>query len=158
MTIQSASGERTRYPNSALAGFVIDAKQFPSIPRRSYRIRGVKVRIPHNATVDDATGRLTYSGTFNGTFKAAREWCTCPAMILLDLLTNTRYGLGNYVLTPEERARAEAGTFEGSGADNVPDNIDVYAFRAASEHCGELVNGEPRFSCNVSLQSRKRCL
>jgi predicted phage tail protein len=148
-------GEKTRFPNSALAGFVIDAKQFPSIPRRSYRIRGVKVRIPHNATVDDETGRLTYTGTFNGTFKAAREWCTCPAMILLDLLTNTRYGLGNYVLTPEERVRDSAGTFEGTGADNVPQNIDVYAFRAASEHCGELVNGEPRFSCNVSLQSRK---
>ena len=78
-------------------------------------------------------------------------------MILLDLLTNTRYGLGNYVLTPEERARAEAGTFEGSGADNVPDNIDVYAFRAASEHCNELVNGEPRFHATCPAK-QKRCL
>ena len=148
-------GEKTRYPNSALVGLKFDAKQFPNIPQRSYRIRGVKVRIPHNATVDSTTGRLTYSGDFDGTFKANREWCSCPAMILLDLLTNTRYGLGNYILTPEERARDAAGTFEGSGADNVPDNIDVYAFQKASEYCGELVNGEPRFSCNVSLQSRK---
>lgn len=148
-------GEKTRYPNSALVGLKFDAKQFPSIPQRSYRIRGVKVRIPHNATVDSATGRLTYSGTFDGTFKAAREWCSCPAMILLDLLTNTRYGLGNYILTPEERARDAKGTFEGSSADNVPENIDVYAFKKASEYCGELVNGEPRFSCNVALQSRK---
>jgi len=148
-------GEKTRYPNSALVGLKFDAKQFPSIPQRSYRIRGVKVRIPSNATVDSTTGRLTYSGTFDGTFKAAREWCSCPAMILLDLLTNTRYGLGNYILTPEERKRDAAGTFEGSGADNVPENIDVYAFKKASEYCGELVNGEPRFSCNVALQSRK---
>ena len=97
--------DKTRYPNSVVFGFKFDAQQFPSIPKRTYRIRGLKVRIPHNATVR-ADGSLSYSGTFNGTFKAAREWCTDPSFILYDLLTNTRYGLGSYILTPKERDRS----------------------------------------------------
>ena len=28
----------------------------------------------------------------------AAQWTTCPALILLDLLTNTRYGLGNHII------------------------------------------------------------
>ncbi len=32
--------DKTRYPNSAVFGFKFDAQQFPSIPRRTYRIRG----------------------------------------------------------------------------------------------------------------------
>ena len=60
------------YPNSALAGIRIDAEQFPSIPRRAYLIRGTKIRIPSNATVDSATGALIYSGTWNGTFDLIR--------------------------------------------------------------------------------------
>jgi hypothetical protein len=43
---------RLAYPNSALVGIRIDAEQFNNIPQRSYLIRGIKVRIPNNATVD----------------------------------------------------------------------------------------------------------
>ena len=49
------------YPNSAIAGLRVDAQQFPTIPRRTYLIRGTKVRIPSNATVDNETGALIYS-------------------------------------------------------------------------------------------------
>jgi predicted phage tail protein len=49
---------RLAYPNSALVGIRIDAEQFNNIPQRSYLIRGIKVRIPNNATVDQTTGRL----------------------------------------------------------------------------------------------------
>ena len=99
--------DKLKYPNSAVFGFRFDAQQFPSIPKRTFRIRGLKIRIPHNASVR-GDGSLEYAGTFNGTFKAAREWCSDPAWILYDLLTNTRYGLGAYILTPEERKEAEA--------------------------------------------------
>jgi predicted phage tail protein len=84
---------RLAYPNSALVGIRIDAEQFNSIPQRSYLIRGIKVRIPNNATVDQATGALVYTGIWNGTFGAA-QWCSDPAWILWDLLTSTRYGFG----------------------------------------------------------------
>jgi predicted phage tail protein len=145
-------GEKVRYPNSALVGLKFDAQQFPSIPQRSYKIRGIKVRLPHNATVR-ADGSLSYAGTFNGTLKTTKEWTTDPPFILYDLLTNTRYGLGSQVLTPEERAKDAAGTF--TAADDVASNLDIYSFQKASAYCGELVDGEPRFSCNVLLQTQQ---
>jgi predicted phage tail protein len=75
--------QKLRYPNSAYVALRIDAEQFSSIPSRSYRIRGIKVRIPNNATVDINTGRLTYAGVWSGVFGAA-AWTTDPAWILWD--------------------------------------------------------------------------
>ena len=151
--------DKTRYPNSVVFGLKFDAQQFPSIPKRTYRIRGLKIRIPHNATVR-ADGSLSYSGTYTGSFKAAREWCNDPAWILYDLLTNTRYGLGSYILTPTEREEAEDRTgdhFEGTS--DATANLDVYSFQQASEYCSELISNnaggtEPRFSCNVLINSQ----
>ena len=34
------------YPDSAYAQLRIDSEQFSAIPKRAYRIRGIKVRIP----------------------------------------------------------------------------------------------------------------
>ncbi len=147
-------GEKTRYPNSAVVGLLFNAEQFPSLPQRSYKIRGIKVRIPHNATVQ-SDGRLYYdpSVAFNGTLKTTREWTNDPAFILYDLLTNTRYGLGSQILTPEERAKDAANNF--NGASDVAENLDIYSFQKASAYCSELVQGEPRFSCNVLLQTQQ---
>lgn len=127
---------KLRYPNSALIGLRVDAEQFSSIPARSYLIRGIKVRIPSNATVDSATGRLIYSGVWNGTWAAA-QWCSDPAMILLDLLTSTRYGFGDHVSLAQ---------------------LDKWAFYSASQYASALVPDgfggyEPRFSCNVNIQT-----
>ena len=127
---------KLRYPNSALVGIRINAKQFSSIPARSYLIRGIKVQIPNNATVDQANGRLIYSGVWNGTFGAA-QWCSDPAWILWDLLTSTRYGFGNHIQASQ---------------------LDKWAFYSASQYCSELVpdgfgGQEPRFSCNVNIQT-----
>jgi len=90
--------------------------------------------------VDIGTGRINYpSGyIFNGVMGAA-VWCSCPSMVLLDLLTNSRYGLGDHV---------------------KDSNLDLFSFVAASKHANELVddgeNGlEARFSCNVNIQSPK---
>ena len=75
----------------------LDSQQFSSIPRRKFRIRGIKVGFrarvlrvqePH---VDSATGRIVYPDgyIFNGVMGSA-VWTSCPAMILLDLLTTER--------------------------------------------------------------------
>lgn len=138
---------RLTYPNSALVGISIDAEQFNSIPRRSYLLRGIKVRIPSNATVDQASGRLIYAGVWNGTFGAA-QWCSDPAWVLWDLLTSTRYGFGDHILTDAEKAN-----FTGNAS-----KLDKFSFFAASQYCNELVpNGfggqEPRFSCNINIQT-----
>ena len=129
--------EKLAYPNTALAGLRFSAKQFQSIPRRKYLIRGTKVRIPHNASVDTTThlGRITYSGLFNGTLSAA-TWTSDPAWCLYDLLTDTRYGC------------------------SVPEStLDVFDFYEISRYCNELVDDgkggqEPRFSLNLLLNTR----
>ena len=130
--------EKLRYPNTALAFLKFDARQFNSIPSRRYLVRGLKVRLPHNATVDTTTyiGRVTYSGLFNGTLGAA-TWTNDPAWLLFDLLTNDRYGAG----IPES-------------------SLDVFDFYTISQYCNTLVSDgkggqEPRFSCNMVLNTRK---
>ena len=127
------------YPNSAVVGVRVDSSQFASIPSRKYLVKGIKVKIPNNATVDTTThiGRLTYSGVWDGTFKSGTHFTSDPAWCLWDLLTNDRYGCG----IPEAR-------------------LDRYDFLAISQYCSELVNDgkggtEPRFSCNLLINSRK---
>ena len=131
--------EKLRYPNSALAAIRFQAEQFNSIPARAYRIRGIKVKIPNNATVDADTGRLTYSGTWTGTFGAA-QWTTCPAWILYDLLISKRYGFGDHIVEAQ---------------------LDKFAFYSASQYANELVDDgtgnntkEARFSCNALIQNQ----
>jgi predicted phage tail protein len=129
--------ERLRYPNSALAFLRFDSRQFSGIPSRKYLVRGIKVKIPSNATVDTSTypGRITYSGVWDGTFSAA-TWTNDPAWCLYDLLINTRYGA------------------------SIPESsLDRYDFYSISQYCNALVSDgkggqEPRFSCNLLLNSR----
>ena len=130
--------EKFRYPNSALVGIRVSAEQFNSIPSRSFRVRGQKVKVPSNATVDVATGRLTYSSIWDGTFGAA-QWTSDPAWCLWDLLTSKRYGLGDHIVTA---------------------NLDKWAFYSASQYCNELVptgfgGTEPRFSMNCLIQTQE---
>jgi predicted phage tail protein len=129
---------RLSYPNSALIGFRIDAEQFSSVPARSYLIKGIKVQIPNGTTVDSATGRIIYPANFvwDGTFAAA-TWTSCPAWILWDLLTSTRYGFGDQIDASQ---------------------LDKWAFFAASKYSNALVDDgfggqEARFSCNTSIQT-----
>jgi predicted phage tail protein len=133
------------YANSAYASLRLDSMQFQSIPTRKYRIRGIKVRIPAagasgsgTPTIDSATGRIIYPTgyVFNGVLGAA-QWCSCPAMILLDLLTNTRYGFGDHI---------------------TDSSLDLFSFVTASKFANTLVSDgfggqEARFSCNVNIQN-----
>jgi predicted phage tail protein len=126
------------YPNSALVGLRIDAEQFSSVPTRSYLVKGVKVQIPSGVSVDSDTGRIIYPTNFvwDGTFAAA-TWTSCPAWVLWDMLTNTRYGLGEHINTSQ---------------------LDKWAFFAASKYANELVDDgfggeEARFSCNATIQN-----
>lgn len=129
--------EKFTYPNSAIVFMEMDAKNFSSVPARKYLVKGIKVKIPHNGTVDMSTyqGRITYSGVFNGTLGAA-TWCNDPAFILYDLLTSSRYG-----------------------CDIDTSQLDVFDFYNISTYCNTLVsNGkggnEPRFSCNCVINTR----
>ncbi len=137
--------DSSTYPNSAYTRLRLDSEFFSRIPRRTFRVRGVKVRIPGagasgsgTPTVDLQTGRIEYPTgyIFNGVMGAA-QWTTCPAMILLDLLTNTRYGLGNHI---------------------IDSNLDLFSFVTASKFSNTLVSDgfggqEARFACNINIQT-----
>ena len=124
------------FANTAVSALRFDSEIFRSIPRRTYRVRGRLVKIPHNATVR-SDGSLSFSGSFNGTLKTAKEYCNDPAWVLYDIITETRAGFGDFV---------------------SEDQVDKYAFYSASEYNSELIdNGQggtsPRFSCNIVIQS-----
>ena len=138
-SLTTIKDEQRAYPDIAHLYLRLDAEQFASVPQRMYRIRGIKIKIPHNATVDQTNGRLTYSGTFNGTLTTTTHWCSDPSWILFNLLTSSRYGLGEHITEAQ---------------------LDKFAFYSASVYSSELVddgegNQEPRFSCNVVLQKRE---
>ena len=145
------------YPDCAYSTLRVSAEQFSSVPQRAFRIRGIKVRIPgtgagggsvasRTPTVDIATGRIIYPPNyiFNGTMGAA-VWCTCPAMILLDVLTNQRYGLGVHI-SPDQ-----------STDQKLYENIDLFSYVQASRYANAEVTledgtKEARFACNVCIQ------
>nr|BAR21158.1 phage-related protein tail component-like protein [uncultured Mediterranean phage uvMED] len=139
--------DASTYLNSAYSSIRLDSMQFSSIPARKFRIRGIKVRIPGagasssgTPSIDSTTGRIVYPDgyIFNGVMGAA-VWTSCPAMVLLDLLTNSRYGFGAHI---------------------TDSSLDLFSFVNASKFANTLVDDgaggtEPRFSCNVNIQSPK---
>ena len=136
---RDAARDRTTYPNSALVGLTLDALQFSSIPNRLYKIKGIKIRIPGEGangtgtpTVDPITGRIEYSANyqFNNVMQTVR-FCSCPVFILYDILTSRRYGLGDEVLTPQEKVDFSSGRAR---------NIDLFSFVEASKYSNALVS------------------
>ena len=141
------------YPDCAYSTLRVSSEQFSSVPQRAFRIRGIKVKIPgagaNNSgtpTVDINTGRIQYPANyiFNGTMGAA-VWCTCPSMILLDVLTNQRYGLGVHI-SPDQSTDAKR-----------YESIDLFSYVQASKYANEEVTledgtKEARFACNVAIQ------
>lgn len=122
------------YPNSALVGLKVNSEQFgSSMPSRSYLVRGLKIRVPSN--YDEHTN--TYIGVWDGTFKLLSS--SNPAWILFDLLTNARYGLGQYV------------------SESMIDLGQIYQI---GRYCDEEIdNGfggkEKRFAINTQITSRQ---
>ena len=135
--------DNLRYPDSSILTVGVRADIYDQIPNLSVDLKGLKVEIPTNATVNPDDGSITYApgSTWNGTFKTA--WTSDPAWCLRDLILNPRYGTGEFI---------------------NESFVDKWSLYQISEYCNELVpsdrknpNGstimEPRFSCNLLLQS-----
>jgi len=124
---------KLRYPNSALVALEVDASQFQSIPTRGYFCDWRIIRVPAN--YDPET--RTYFGIWDGTFKSA--WSNNPAWVFYDIVTNDRFGLGGVV---------------------APEMVDRWRLYQIAQYCDQLVSDghggqEPRFTCNVYLQSQQ---
>jgi len=135
--------DTSAYQGFAYVAIRFNAQEFQSYPKRMYRIKGTKIKVPSNTTVDSDNGRVIYPDgyVFDGTFKTDKEWCSDPAWILYDILTTDK-GFG--------------------GTDGVidADTLDIFSFYSASAYASELITDpitgttEPRFSCNVILNQK----
>ena len=139
-------GDVFTYPNSAIVGAKFSAEFFSQIPNRAYELRGVRVSIP---STYNPTGRFYFPNNgddWDGSFRTdsngviEKMWTDNPAWCYFDLLTNRRYGLGKYI----------------TGADM---SVDKWTLYEIGRYCDVLVSDgygglEPRFSCNLSLDSR----
>lgn len=121
---------KLKYNDTALVGIAIDAESVgSSIPTRAYMVKGKIVSVPVNY---DPLNK-TYSGNWNGLFKQA--WTDNPTWVLYDLMTNSRYGLGEYL---------------------TGNDIDLYSFYDSAVYNDGLVpdgNGytEPRFTFSAAI-------
>lgn len=123
---------RTAYPFSAVVGMNISTEEFQSLPTRAYLVRGRKVKVPKNAS-PRPDGSLDFIGSFNGKLSNQSVWTTCPVCIFYDLLTNERYGAGHFV----DKSNLSW--------------VDLYPL---AQYANELIDGEPRFACNVQVSSQ----
>jgi len=126
---------RTAYPYSALTGVSLSTRQFDSLPTRAYKVRGKIVKTPSNSVVR-SDGSLGFNGAFDGSL--TERWTTCPVCCWYDMLTNPRYGAGDFVQ-----------------ASNVS-WVDLYPL---AQYANQLVTNpdgttEPRFACNTVIGSQ----
>ena len=148
----------TKINNMACVGLTFSSEAFSQLPKRSYLIKGKKVRIFSNATVREdtkdengdklsTTGSLKFDGEFDGNFKQDGDgddllvWTTCPVCIFIDMLTNSTYGAGDFVSV---------------------ENISLVDLYPLARYCNELVDipdddsgtgteKEPRFAMNTII-------
>ena len=123
------------YPNTALVGIKIDSEYFNDIPERNYEIYGLIVKVPSNY---DAFKHTYTSDFWDGSFKLS--WTNNPAWIFYDLVTNTRYGMGQRL--------------QDFG-------IDKWQLYAIGRYCDELVpdgfgGKEPRMTCNIWITDQRK--
>jgi predicted phage tail protein len=121
-----------RYPNTALFGMKIGAENFSAVPKVAIDMLGIKIKIPSNYNPISRT----YSGIWNGVFKT--EYSNNPAWIFYDLLTNSRYGCGQFIDESQ---------------------VDRYSLYSIAQYCDELVPDgkggmEPRLTFNAYVTDR----
>ncbi|HFG4486329.1 TipJ family phage tail tip protein [Acinetobacter baumannii] len=122
---------KLRYPNTALLGLQYDAETFGNVAKVAVDLKGTLLLVPNNYNPQTRQ----YVGIWDGTFK--RAYTNNPAWIYYDLCTNDRYGLGDRL---------------------TPLMIDKWSLYRLAQYCDQMVSDglggqEPRFTCNVYLQS-----
>jgi predicted phage tail protein len=131
-------GSKFIYPNTAVLGMKFNAESFSSVPRVAMLVKGKRIEVPSNYNPDsvDTQFKGAYSGTWDGTFETA--YSNNPAWVFYDLLTNDRYGCGDFI----------------SAAD-----VDKFALYDIGRYCDEAVpdgrgGRERRFTFNGHINNR----
>lgn len=122
---------KLRYPNTALLGLQYDAETFGNVAKVAADTKGKILKVPTN--YNPATRQ--YVGMWDGTFKEA--YSNNSAWIYYDICTVDRYALGDRL---------------------TPLMVDKWSLYRLAQYCDQMVpdglgGQEPRFTCNVYLQS-----
>jgi len=122
---------KLRYPNTALLGLQYDAETFGNVAKVATDAKGRILKVPTN--YNPVTRQ--YVGMWDGTFKEA--YSNNPAWIYYDICTVDRYALGDRL---------------------TPLMVDKWSLYRLAQYCDQMVpdglgGQEPRFTCNVYLQS-----
>ncbi|MEQ5872565.1 hypothetical protein J4E08_22140, partial [Sagittula sp. NFXS13] len=123
------------YPDTAYVALAVRADAFGGrVPRRSYRLRGLKCLVPSN--YDPETRTYDESAIWDGTFK--RAFTSNPAFFSYSVYIDDRWGLGDRI---------------------DPTLVDKWRIYSIGKYCDELVdNGfggqEPRFEINGVIDTR----
>ena len=149
-TVTSVILEKLTHPFTAMVRLSYNTKDFASLPKRTYLTRGLKIKVPSNylgplerggggtlASWDNPYRRSSNGSVsasyvdWDGTFRN-EVYTDNPAWIYYDILTNNRYGLGDFL-------REE--------------DIDKYQLYRIGRYCDEIVpdgkgSFEPRFRAN----------
>ncbi|TPT23534.1 host specificity protein J [Acinetobacter baumannii] len=119
------------YPNTALLGLQYDAETFGNVAKIAADTKGRILKVPTNYN----PSTRQYVGMWDGTFKEA--YSNNPAWIYYDICTVDRYALGDRL---------------------TPLMVDKWSLYRLAQYCDQMVpdglgGQEPRFTCNVYLQS-----
>jgi predicted phage tail protein len=148
ISVTSILQEKLSHPLTAMAKVSYSSKTFQQTPLRSYHCRGMLIKVPSNyLTREETGGAANYNRNsdgvdtgvyqdWDGTFRS-NVYTNNPAWIFYDIVTNNRYGLGDFV--------------------NESD-IDKYALYRIARYCDEEVDDgkgtnttEPRYTMNTYL-------
>ena len=159
-SIESVINDKLNYPLASYASMMFNASDFGNVPERGYHARGLLIKVPtnynpgnerYNGSPPTYTRNITtgavgsdyvaWDGNFRGdtdTFdfthpNHGKVYSNNPAWVIYDLITNNRYGCGEYIDTTD---------------------IDKYSLFKIARYCDELVpdgkgGTEPRFTANV---------
>jgi len=143
--------DKLSHPYCAMAKVGFTSQQFQGMPKRGYHARGLKVKVPSNyVTREENAGVSTYTRNvstgvvtstyqdWDGAFRRFAVYTNNPAWVFYDILTNNRYGLGDFL---------------------QEEHIDKYMLYRIARYCDELVDDgkggtEPRFTCNLYFQKQ----
>tara|TARA_R110000782_G_scaffold242500_1_gene328983 strand:- start:39 stop:5717 length:5679 start_codon:yes stop_codon:yes gene_type:complete len=144
--IVSIMKEKLAYPLTAMAKTTFSTKEFQNTPKRGYHVRGLLINVPSNyITREESGGAASYKRNistgavestyqdWDGSFREELVYTNNPAWVFYDLLTNNRYGLGDFIQDMD---------------------IDIYSLYRIARYCDEEVdNGkggvEPRYTLNA---------
>ena len=135
--ITAINRDKFSYPHTAHAGIFLDSREYSSVPKRSYEMRGMRVHVPNGYIPRDysSTGDAAYPDFWDGTMSQSRFYTNNPAWVFYDIVVNDRFGAGEWI---------------------KEDDVDLYALYRISKYCDELVDDgkggtEPRFTANLYL-------